>query len=136
MYIRVFHKRHFVKEQKRTPPQVTRGYLGCSYIEGEADRTSQGSPPRHLKFHNFYIVYFHSAISQPSHRVPSENLQCKNCETSSALGDPLDLCDQPLLLEMNFLGTPQLSGGGGGGGGCMFFSFSKCLFVKHPSVYM
>ena len=61
----------------------------------------------------------------------SENLQCKNGETSSAGGDPLDLCDQPLLLYncMNFLGTPQLRGG------VFVFFFYNVSFLKHPNAH-
>ena len=62
-------------------------------------------------------------------RGPSENLQCKNGETSSAFGDPLDLCDQPLLLYMNFLGTPQLCGG------LYVFFFYKVSFLKHTEYW-
>ena len=42
---------------------------------------------------------------------PSENLHSKNDQTLSVNGDPLDLFDQPLLLDMIFLGAPQLCGG-------------------------
>ena len=53
-----------------------------SYIEGEADRTSLGGPTKHLKFHHFYIVNFHSAISQPS----SETAQGRPGQTKTDQG--------------------------------------------------
>ena len=37
--------------------------------------------------------------------------------------------DQPLLLDMNFLGTPQLCGG------VYILFFFKVSFEKHPSVH-
>ena len=117
MVIKVFQKRCFVKEKNVHPPHVTGGYLGSSYIEGEADRTSQGSPPRHLKFHNFYIVYFH--------QVKIYNV--KMVKLQVPWGTPLDLCDQPLLLYMNFLGTPQLRRG------VYVLFFFKVSFLKHPN---
>ena len=43
----------------------TLGCLGSSHIEEEADRTILGGPSRHLKFHHFHIVDFHSALSGP-----------------------------------------------------------------------
>ena len=42
---------------------------------------------------------------------PSENLQCKNDQTLSVNGDPLDLFNQPLLLDMIFPGITHLCGG-------------------------
>ena len=58
---------------------------------------------------------------------PSENLHSKNDQTLSVNGDPLDLFDQPLLLDMIFLGTPQLCGG------VYILFFCKVSFQKHPS---
>ena len=49
-------------------------------------------------------------------------------QTSSAFGDPLDLSDHPLLLDIFFLGPPQLRTGLG------FLFFLKVSFEKHPSV--
>ena len=49
------------------------------------------------------------------------------CQTVSVNGDPPDLFDQPLLLDMIFLGTPQLCGG-------VYILFvCKVSFQKHPS---
>ena len=48
-------------------------------------------------------------------------------QTLSVNGDPLDLFDQPLLLDMIFLGTPQLCGG------VYILFFFKVSFEKHPS---
>ena len=42
------------------------------------------------------------------------------CQTLSVNADPLDLFDQSLLLDMIFLGTPQLRGG------VNIFFFTKC----------
>ena len=44
MLTRVFHKRHFVKKNKRTPHQVTGGYLYRSYPEEGPDQTLGGPP--------------------------------------------------------------------------------------------
>ena len=52
------------------------------------------------------------------------------CHTLSVNADPLDLSDQPLLLDMIFLGTPQLRGG------LNIFFFYKVSFEKHPNVYI
>ena len=52
------------------------------------------------------------------------------CQTLSVNADPLDLFDQPLLLDMIFLGTPQLRGG------VNIFFFYKVSFEKHPNVYI
>ena len=41
-------------------------------------------------------------------------------QTLSVNADPQDLSDQPLLLDMIFLGTPQLRGG------VNIFFFTKC----------
>ena len=60
---------------------------------------------------------------------PSENLHCKNDQTLSVNGDPLDLFDQPLLLDMIFLGTPQLCGG------VYILFFCKVSFQKHPNAH-
>ena len=60
---------------------------------------------------------------------PSEKLHSKNDQTLSVNGDPLDLFDQPLLLDMIFLGTPQLCGG------VYILFFCKVSFQKHPNVY-
>ena len=49
------------------------------------------------------------------------------CQTLSVNADPQDLSDQPLLLDMIFLGTPQLRGG------VNIFFFYKVSFEKHPS---
>ena len=49
-------------------------------------------------------------------------------QTSSAYGDPLDLSDHPLLLDIFSLGPPQLRTGLG-----FLFSF-KMSFEKHPNV--
>ena len=51
------------------------------------------------------------------------------CQTLSVNADPLDLFDQPLLLDMIFLGTPQLRGG------VNIFFFYKVSFEKHPSAH-
>ena len=48
-------------------------------------------------------------------------------QTSSAFGDPLDLLDHPLLLDIFSLGPPQLRTGLG-----FLFSF-KVSLEKHPS---
>ena len=48
-------------------------------------------------------------------------------QTSSAFGDPLDLSDHPLLLDIFSLGPPQLRTGLG-----FLFSF-KVSFEKHPN---
>ena len=50
------------------------------------------------------------------------------CQTSSVFSDPLDLLDHPLLLDIFFLGAPQLRAGVG------FLFFYKVSFEKHPSV--
>ena len=63
-------------------------------------------------------------------RGPSENLQCKNDQTLSVNANPLGLFDQPLLLDMIFLGTPQLCGG-------VYILFvCKVSFQKHPSLHI
>ena len=49
-------------------------------------------------------------------------------QTLSAFSNPLDLFDQSLLLDMLFLGAPQLRTGLG------FLFFFKVSFMKHPSV--
>ena len=48
-------------------------------------------------------------------------------QTSSAFGDPLDLSDHPLLLDIFSLGPPQLHTGLG------FFLSFKVSFEKHPN---
>ena len=48
-------------------------------------------------------------------------------QTLSVNANPLDLFDQPLLLDMIFLGTPQLRGG------VNIFIFFKVSFEKHPN---
>ena len=50
-------------------------------------------------------------------------------QTLSVNANPLDLFDQPLLLDMIFLGTPQLRGG------VNIFIFFKVSFEKHPTVH-
>ena len=50
-------------------------------------------------------------------------------QTLSAFGDPLDLSDHPLLLDIFSLGPTQLRTGLG-----FLFSF-KVSFEKHPSVH-
>ena len=50
-------------------------------------------------------------------------------QTSSAFGDPLDLSDHPLLLDIFSLGPPQLRTGLG------FLISFKVSFEKHPSVH-
>ena len=60
---------------------------------------------------------------------PSENLHCKNDQILSVNGDPLDLFDQPLLLDMIFLGAPQLCGG------VYILFFCKVSFEKNPNVH-
>ena len=50
------------------------------------------------------------------------------CQTSSVFSDPLDLLDHPLLLDIFFLGAPQLRAGVG------FLFFYKVSFEKHPNV--
>ena len=52
------------------------------------------------------------------------------CHTLSVNADPLDLSDQPLLLDMIFLGTPQLRGG------VNIFFFYKVSFEKHPTQHV
>ena len=49
-----------------------------------------------LKFDRFYIVNFHSALSQPCNddERPCENLQCNNEQTLSVDANHLDLFDQ------------------------------------------
>ena len=55
-------------------------------------------------------------------------LQLMNfCQTSSVFSDPLDLLDHPLLLDIFFLGAPQLRAGVG------FLFFYKVSFEKHPN---
>ena len=49
------------------------------------------------------------------------------CQTLSVNGDPLDLFDQPLLLDIIFLGTQKLCGG------LYILFFFKVSFEKHPS---
>ena len=49
------------------------------------------------------------------------------CQTLSVFSNPLDLLDHPLLLDIFFLGAPQLRTGLG-----FLFSF-KVSFMKHPS---
>ena len=49
------------------------------------------------------------------------------CQTSSVFSDPLDLLDHPLLLDIFFLGAPQLRAGVG------FLFFYKVSFEKHPN---
>ena len=57
-------------------------------------------------------------------------LQLMNfCQTSSVFSDPLDLIDHTLLLDIFFLGAPQLRAGVG------FLIFYKVSFEKHPSVH-
>ena len=51
-------------------------------------------------------------------------------QTSSAFGDPLDLLDHPLLLDIFSLGPPQLRTGLG-----FLFSF-KVSFEKHTSAHI
>ena len=53
----------------------------------------------------------------------------KNGQTLSANANPLDLFDQPLLLDMIFLGTPQLCGG------VDILFFFKVSFEKHPTMH-
>ena len=50
------------------------------------------------------------------------------CQTLSVNADPLDLFDQSLLLDMIFLGTPQLRGG------VNIFFFTKCP-LRNTLVY-
>ena len=52
------------------------------------------------------------------------------CQTSSVFSDPLDLLDHPLLLDIFFLGAPQLRAGVG------FLFFYKVSFEKHPSGHL
>ena len=49
-------------------------------------------------------------------------------QTLSAFSNPLDLFDKSLLLDMLFLGAPQLRTGLG------FLFFFKVSFMKHPTV--
>ena len=51
------------------------------------------------------------------------------CQTLSARGDPLDLFDQALLLDMIYIGTHQLPGG------VYDDFFYKVSFMKHPIVH-
>ena len=67
-------------------------------------------------------------------KIPAASLQCKItprrfCQTLSVNANPQDLFDQPLLLDMIFLGTPQLCGG-------VHIFFTKCplrntLMTRH-----
>ena len=51
-------------------------------------------------------------------------------QTSSAFGDPLDLSDHSLLLDIFSLGSPQLCTG-------LVFLFSfKVSFEKHPNLHV
>ena len=54
----------------------------------------------------------------------------KNGQTLSANANPLDLFDQPLLLDMIFLGTPQLCGG------AYIYFFFKVSLEKLPNVHV
>ena len=69
-----------------------------------------------LKFSPLYIVRFHR--------------RRRFHQTLSVNADPQDLSDQPLLLDMIFLGTPQLRGG------VNIFFFYKVSFEKHPNVHV
>ena len=51
------------------------------------------------------------------------------CQTLSHFANPLDLCDQHFLLDMNFLGTPQLRAG------VNVLFFFKVSFLKHPIMH-
>ena len=51
------------------------------------------------------------------------------CQTLSHFANPLDLCNQHFLLDMNFLGTPQLRAG------VNVLFFFKVSFLKHPTVH-
>ena len=74
-------------------------------------------------------------LNIPSHPIPGGEegfcscRRCRFCQTSSVNGDPLDLFDQPLLLDMIFLGTQKLCGG------VYILFFFKVSFEKHPNVY-
>ena len=51
-------------------------------------------------------------------------------QTLSVFSNPLDLLDHSLLLDIFFLGTPQLRTG------FRFLFFFKVSFMKHPSVHV
>ena len=59
----------------------------------------------------------------------SRSSRCRRrfCQTLSHFANPLDLCDQHFLLDMNFLGTPQLRAG------VDVLFFFKVSHVKHPN---
>ena len=57
-------------------------------------------------------------------------LRCNFFQTLSVFSNPLDLFDQSLLLDMLFLGAPQLRTGLG------FLFFFKVSFMKHPSDHL
>ena len=74
------------------------------------------SPPAHLPL----------TSCSPHHPL----IPFKNGQTLSANANPLDLFDQPLLLDMIFLGTPQLCGG------VDILFFFKVSFEKHPNIHI
>ena len=71
------------------------------------------SPPAHLLL----------TSRSPHHPL----IPLKNGQTLSANANPLDLFDQSLLLDIIFLGTPQLCGG------VDILFFFKVSFENHPN---
>jgi hypothetical protein len=63
----------------------------------------------------------------------SRSSRCRRrfCQTLSHFANPLDLCDQHFLLDMNFLGTLQLRAGVD----ILFFFKTKCLFFLNTLMY-
>ena len=84
----------------------------------DAFQNEHKSKGYHLKYQQQLLLY----------KIPPI-LQLMNfCQTSSVFSDPLDLLDHPLLLDIFFLGAPQLRAGVG------FLFFYKVSFEKHPNV--
>ena len=77
----------------------------------------------HLKHQKQHLLYEIPPISRPS---PTSQRR-KFFQTSSVFSNPLDLLDHPLLLDIFFLGAPQLRTGLG------FLFFFKVSFMKHPN---
>ena len=83
----------------------------------DAFQNEHKSKGYHLKYQQQLLLY----------KIPPI-LQLMNfCQTSSVFSDPLDLLDHPLLLDIFFLGAPQLRAGVG------FSFFYKVSFEKHPN---
>ena len=73
---------------------------------------------KHQKQHLYEIL----PILRPSSISPPRNF----FQTLSVFSNPLDLLDHSLLLDIFFLGTPQLRTG------FRFLFFFKVSFMKHP----